>query len=197
MMRIVPKILIVPGSNRSGSHNARLAGTISRELVLRECEITRINLLDFEMPLLDIDLETRSGPPINALRLARMFEEHDGIILVSPEYNASVPPLVKNTVDWVSRVKSDSQGSLAPFTHKVFALASASPGRYGGMRGLYHLRASLMAVGALIITEQLSIGFAANAFDEMDRLTDEQDRRRLDVLCGSMLDAVHRFSVRL
>jgi chromate reductase, NAD(P)H dehydrogenase (quinone) len=188
------KVLVIPGSNRSGSYNAKLAGTIAKALVLRECEVSRVTLRDYEMPVYDADLEARDGQPENARKLARLINGHDAVVLVSPEYNASVPPLVKNTLDWVSRVRKDGRGELAPFRDKLFALASASPGKFGGMRGLYHLRATLMACGALILTEQLSVSFAARAFDDDERLANENDRSRLDALCNAIADKVSRFS---
>lgn len=193
----LPRILVVPGSNRAGSHNARLAGTVAKELSLRECEVTRITLRDYEIPIFDADLEKRNGPPENAGKLARMMHGHDGVVLVSPEYNASVPPLVKNTIDWISRIRSDNQGDLSPYRGKVFALASASPGKFGGIRSLYHLRASLTSVGALVLSEQLSVSGAASAFDEMDRLVDETNRKRLELLCDSIIEKARRLSGRL
>lgn len=197
MPRQLPRILVIPGSNRSGSHNARLAGTIVKALALRECEVARVTLLDYAMPIYDADLEARSGQPENARKLARLMSEHDGVVVVSPEYNASIPPLVKNTLDWVSRVKKDERGQLAPFREKLFGLASASPGKFGGMRSLYHLRATLMACGALILTEQLSVSFAGRAFDSSDDLVEEADRGRLEALCNAMVDTVSRFTTRL
>ena len=185
----LPRILVVPGSNRSASHNARLAGTVAKHFAMRECEVTRITLRDYEMPLYDADLEKREGQPRAARDLAALFGEHDAVILVSPEYNASIPPLVKNTVDWVSRVRSND---LAPYRNRIFALCSASPGKFGGIRGLYHLRASLMALGALVLTEQLSVGAAAKAFDDNDDLVDKNDRERLEALGDSVLEKARR-----
>jgi chromate reductase, NAD(P)H dehydrogenase (quinone) len=191
-----PRILVIPGSNRSGSYNARLAGTIVKALALKECEVARVTLRDYEMPTYDADFEARNGQPENARKLARLINEHDAIVVVSPEYNASIPPLVKNTFDWLSRVRRDDRGELAPYRERLFALASASPGQFGGMRCLYHLRATLMASGAFILTEQLSVSFAARAFDDRDELVDDADRARLDTLCNAIVDKVNRFSPR-
>jgi chromate reductase, NAD(P)H dehydrogenase (quinone) len=192
----VPRILVVPGSNRAGSHNARLAGAVLKALSARQCETTRISLRDYTLPIYDANLELESGPPGNALKLARLFHEHDAVVIVAPEYNASTTPLVKNTIDWISRVKSDPEGAVIPYKDKIFGLASASPGKFGGMRGLYHLRATLMNVGAFIVTEQLSIPNAGEAFDEMDNLTNDRNRSLMENLVKSVIEKAVLFSRR-
>lgn len=191
-----PKILVIPGSNRTGSYNTRLSGTLVKALALRECEVTWITLRDYPLPLYDADLEREKGVPANAGRLASMVREHDALILVSPEYNASVSPLMKNTIDWISRVRSVSEGRHSPFNGRIIALAAASPGKLGGIRGLGHLRASLLAVGALVLTEQVAVSGAANAFDDGDDLKDAALRDRLDMLCESVIDKAKRLSRR-
>src|SRR5580692_10483780 len=99
-----PKILIIAASLRTGSHNARLAALAAKELTLAEADVTRISLQDYPLPIYDADLEAKSGVPHNAVQLKRMLTAHQGILIVTPEYNASVPALVKNTIDWISRV---------------------------------------------------------------------------------------------
>jgi chromate reductase, NAD(P)H dehydrogenase (quinone) len=193
----VPRILVFPGSLRTGSHNARLAGTIVKSLALKQCEVTRIMLRDYPLPIYDGNLEMQSGAPGNAKVLARLFHEHDAVIIVAPEYNASSAPLVKNTIDWISRVKADADGKPVPYKNRIFGLASASSGKFAGVRGLYHLRATLMNVGAQIVTEQLSIAYAQNAFDDMDDLKDEQDRKRMDNLVDAVIEKASLYSTRL
>ena len=192
----LPKILVFPGSNRSGSHNARLAGTIVKSLTALPCEVTRISLRDYSLPIYDADLEKEDGPPKNAVKLARLFNAHDAVIVVSPEYNSSLPPLLINTLDWVSRVRADKKGELKPYRGAVFAIASASPGLLGGMRCLIHLRAILSNLGALVIPEQLSVARAGEAFDDMDALKDEQMRGRLDAMCKSLVEKATLLSTR-
>src|SRR6266404_9222746 len=95
------KILVIPGSLRSGSLNARLAAVAARELAQSGAEVTRISLADFPLPIYDGDLQAKSGVPKNAVNLKRMIGAHQGVLIVTPEYNSSVPALVKNTLDWV------------------------------------------------------------------------------------------------
>ncbi len=192
----LPKILIVPGSSRSGSHNTRLAAAAQKVFSTLECEVTRLSLSDYPLPIFDSDLEAKNGVPKNAVKLARMFDAHDGIMLVSPEYNGSVPPLLKNTLDWISRVKNDDRGQIFPYRDKTFALAAASPGLLGGIRCLGHLRDILTSVGANVIAKQVAIGNAASAFDNMDNLTEERKNNFLNAACDSLVGTARLLSMR-
>src|ERR1700746_949979 len=93
-----PRILIIPGSLRTGSHNVKLAAQAAYEFAQAGVEVTRVSLTDYPLPIYDADLQTKSGVPKNAVNLKRMMAAHHGILLVTPEYNSSIPPLVKNTL---------------------------------------------------------------------------------------------------
>src|ERR1700737_3888872 len=103
------KILVIPGSFRTGSLNVKLAASVVDELVRAEVDVTRLSLVDFPLPIYDGDLETKSGVPIHAINLKRMIGSHDGVLLVTPEYNSSLPALLKNAIDWVSRVQDSHE----------------------------------------------------------------------------------------
>lgn len=168
-----PKILVLPGSNRTGSHNVRLAALATKELALRDVEVTRISLLDYPLPLYDADADARSGHPENAVKLKRMIQTHHGVFIASPEYSASVTPLLKNAIDWVSRVREKGDPTYAAFKNRVFAIASASTGQHGGLRSLMALRQILeLGCGAFVIPEQVAVPWADMAFDQMDNLSD-------------------------
>jgi chromate reductase, NAD(P)H dehydrogenase (quinone) len=170
----LPKILVIPGSLRTGSHNARLAALAAKELALLDAEVTRISLEDYELPLFDADLAAASGPPAAALRLRQALISHRGVFISSPEYSASVTPLLKNAIDWVSRVRERGEPTYAAFKGRVFALGSASSGSSGGIRSLMALRQILeLGCGALVIPEQVSVPRAELAFDDNDNLKDE------------------------
>jgi NAD(P)H-dependent FMN reductase len=169
-----PKILVIPGSLRTGSHNARLAALAAKELVLAEGEVTRISLEDYPLPLFDADLAASSGMPASALRLKAMLMAHQGVFITSPEYSASVTPLLKNAIDWVSRVREGSEPTYIAFKNRVFALGSATASSSGGVRSMMALRQILeLGCGALVIPEQVSVPRAEQAFDERDNLKDE------------------------
>ena len=168
-----PKILVLPGSLRSGSHNVRLAALATKELTLLDADVTRISLADYPLPLYDADLDARAGQPENAVKLKHMIAAHQGIFIASPEYSASVTPLLKNAIDWVSRVREKGDPTYAAFKNRVFAIASASPGRAGGLRSLMALRQILeLGCGALVVPEQVAIPDAERAFDDMDNLVE-------------------------
>jgi chromate reductase, NAD(P)H dehydrogenase (quinone) len=162
------------GSLRAGSSNARLAALAAKELALADADVTRISFADYPLPIFDADLMTDSGMPAEALKLRGMVTSHQGIFIASPEYSASISPLVKNAIDWLSRARDKSEANYAAFKGRVFALGAASPGSAGGLRGLMALRQILeLGCGALVLPEQVTVGRAAQAFDDMDNLKDE------------------------
>jgi NAD(P)H-dependent FMN reductase len=166
-----PKILVLSGSVRSGSHNVRLAALATKELTLLDADVTRISLADYPLPLYDADLDARSGQPESAVKLKHMIMAHHGVFIASPEYSASVTPLLKNAIDWVSRVREKGDPTYAAYKNRVFAIASASPGVSGGLRSLMALRQILeLGCGALVIPEQVAVPDAERAFDDMDNL---------------------------
>jgi len=177
------KVLIVPGSNRSGSLNVKLAGHIARELTLMGANATRISLADYPMPIYDGDDEAENGIPETARKLIDQFKAHDAVVIVSPEYNGSIPPLLKNAIDWMSR------DGVAPFRDRVYALAAASPSYRGGLRVMIALRHCLeFALGALIIPEQFMLPFADKAFDKDGALTDEQHIKSLNAMLTGLVE---------
>ena len=184
-----PKILVVPGSLRSGSHNVRLAALATKELALAEAEVTRISLADYPLPVYDADLAREKGPHPNAVKLKQLVCAHRGVFIASPEYNASYTPLIKNAIDWISVVREAGEPQLAAYQNRVFALGAASPGRSGGLQSLIALR-QVLAVGcrALVIPEQVTIPHAESAFDEMDQLTDARAATQLKLVARRLVD---------
>jgi chromate reductase len=184
-----PKILVLPGSTRVGSYNVKLAALAMKELTLIDADVTRISLADYELPIYDADLDARAGPPANALRLKQMISAHHGVFIASPEYSASVSPLLKNAIDWVSRVRERGDPTYAAFKDRVFAIASASPERAGGLRSLMALRQILeLGCGALVIPEQVAIPYAERAFDAMDNIVDTGTANLLRVELARLVD---------
>ena len=186
------KILVIPGSLRTGSLNARLAAVAASELAQAGAEVTRIALSDFPLPIYDGDLQAKSGVPKHAVNLKRMMSAHHGVLIVTPEYNSSVPALVKNTIDWISRVQDPHETRGQVFRERVFAIASASGGRLGGTRALAALRLILSACHATVIPNQLALSFADEAYDEMDRLKNAADSEALKALARQLIDQSQR-----
>jgi NAD(P)H-dependent FMN reductase len=186
------KILVIPGSLRTGSLNARLAAVAAHELAQSGAEVTRISLADYPLPIYDGDLQAKSGVPKHAVNLKRMMSAHHGVLIVTPEYNSSVPALVKNTIDWVSRVQDVHETRGQVFRERVFAVASASGGRLGGARALSALRLILSACHATVIANQLALPFADQAYDEMDKLKNSADGEALKALVRQLIDISQR-----
>ena len=126
--------------------------------------------------------------------LVELFNQHEGLLLACPEYNSSITPLLKNTIDWVSRPTGEYP-ALAGYQNKVAALMSASPGGLGGLRGLVHVRAILGNLGVTVIPKQFAIGGAGSAFDDHGNLKDQRQQANIEFLGKSlteMIDKLHR-----
>src|SRR5256885_6393896 len=165
-----PKILVIPGSLRAKSYNVRLAALATKELMLADADVTRISLLDYPLPIYDADTAETAGPPLNAVKLKQLISVHQGVFIASPEYNASITPLIKNTIDWVSAVREGGEAPLAAYQNRVFALGGAPPGRSGPTHSLLALRQVLaVACRALVIAEQGTVPNAAQAFHHLDQ----------------------------
>jgi len=173
------KLLFIAGSAREASLNKRLARLGTGIAQANGIPSTFADLGDYPLPIYDGDREAADGAPENALKLKALLRVHPGIFIAAPEYNASIAPLLKNALDWVSRVREPDEEPLAVFHTRVFALGSASPGGFGGMRGLMALRQSLeLGLGALVLPEQISVPAADRAFDAQGHLEDKRQMAR-------------------
>ncbi|MEL7529424.1 MAG: NAD(P)H-dependent oxidoreductase [Pseudomonadota bacterium] len=179
-----PRIIVCSGSVRGGSHNTKLAALVAKRLSLLDADVTHVSLKDYPLPIYDGDHEADNGVPEQAKRLHRLFVGHDGVFLACPEYNAGVTPLLKNTLDWISRVKEPGE----PYRNKVFALGAASPGGFGGLRGLIGMRTILeVGLGALVLPQMVSVPKASAAFDDKDDLAEDRVSGQLDKLVEALL----------
>jgi NAD(P)H-dependent FMN reductase len=186
------KILVIPGSLRTGSLNARLAAAAAHEIAQAGAEVTRISLGDFPLPIYDGDLQAKSGVPKHAVNLKRMIGAHHGVLIVTPEYNSSVPALVKNAIDWITRVQDGHETRGQVFRDRAFAIAAASGNRLGGTRALAALRLILAACQATVIPNQLALSFADEAYDDRDRLKHPADVEALRALARQLIDVSQR-----
>ncbi len=190
-----PRILVFAGSARGGSLNKGLARVGERHVREAGGEATFIDLADYRMPLYDGDLEAREGMPEGARRLREVFLAHDALLVASPENNASVSAPLKNALDWVSRSVGDGKGAssgLAPYRGKLAGLMSASPGQWGGTRGLPHLRQVLASLGVTVLGAQVSIPHADAAFDADGRLRDAHQDRLVATLARALVQTAAR-----
>jgi len=169
----MPKILAFAGSTRKESFNRKLIRIAAQGARNAGAEVTLVELADYPMPLFNQDLEADEGMPETAHDLKRLFIAHDGLLIASPEYNSAFTPLMKNTLDWVSRTETADEPPLAAYQGKVAAIMAASPGRLGGIRCLVFLRMLLGNLGILVLPDQQAIPQAAQAFREDGSLIDD------------------------
>lgn len=158
------KILAMDGSGRSGSVNRKALKAIADIAKEYDAEVTVINLYEQNLPLYNGDIE-EAGFPEEALKLKAMCDEYDAYLIATPEYNGSISPLLKNTIDWLSRPRPD-EGPLQQFKGKVAGLISASPGRLGGMRALIQLNTILWGIGMWVVPTTASIPFYDKALND-------------------------------
>lgn len=174
------RLLFIAGSAREASFNKRLARLGHEIADANGIPSAFADLGDYPMPIYDGDAETAGGPPENARKLQALMRLHTGIFIAAPEYNASVTPLLKNALDWVSRVRNEGEAPLEVYRTRVFALGSASPGGFGGMRGLMALRQVLeVGLGALVLPDQIAVPKAAEAFEDNGHLKDKGQMEHL------------------
>src|SRR5258708_14237193 len=134
---MMPRILVFASSIRRESFNKKLVAIAAHGAREAGAEVTLIDLKDFPLPLFDQDLEAEQGIPENGKKLKKLFIDHDGLLIASPEYNSSITAVLKNAIDWVSR-PAPGEPSLVGFRSKVATLMSASPGALGGLGALIH-----------------------------------------------------------
>ena len=167
------KLLIFAGALRADSANKKLAREALRLAQEIGAEGEFIDLKDYPMPLYDGDIETGTGIPQTTKDLGEKVLAADALVIATPEYNASMPAVLKNTIDWLSRLRP------MPLNNKPLLLLAASPGALGGIRVLWHARQPLEALNMHVFPGMMGLGDAYNAFDADGRLKDEKNRTRL------------------
>jgi chromate reductase, NAD(P)H dehydrogenase (quinone) len=197
MESMTARILVFAGSIRTGAYSVKTADAATKELAEQGADVTRISLADYPLPIMDQDMEMEKGVPQNAYKLGRLVAANDGFLICSPEYNSSIPPLLKNTIDWVSRIRKDNGRAFKPFEGKVAGLCSSSDGNFGGIRGLYHLRSVLMNCHVEIITPQCSVARASVAFDADGAFKEELPRKAMTKVCRTLIERASMLSTRI
>lgn len=186
------KLLFIAGSAREASLNKRLAKLGADIAHANGIVATFADLGDYPMPIYDGDLEAKSGVPENAKKLKALLLVHDGVFIAAPEYNASLAPLLKNALDWVSRNRDEGEPPLHVYKSRVFAIGAASPGALGGMRGLIALRQTMeLGLSALVLPDQISVPRATDAFDDNGHLKDKVLMEMYKALIQRLARAAH------
>jgi len=172
-MAEILNVISVCGSFRKGSYNAALARTLPG-LAPAGMKISASPPIEV-FPLYNADIQNSSGFPAVVMTFVEAIRAADGVIIVSPEYNWSIPGGLKNAIDWVSRLKDQ------PFQNKPVAIQSAAGGPLGGARMQYHLRQSLTSIDVLLFGKpEVFVSFAAQKFDE--KTLELKDQATLDIV---------------
>src|SRR5258706_6596498 len=177
------RLLVIPGSQRSGSLNKRLASVAVKLARNAGATVDEMDLRELQLPVYDGDIEAASGVPPSALRLLEAIVAADAVLVVTPEYNGFPTPLVVNAFDWLSRITAGGAhpAGLAATANKPIGLLSASPGPLGALRSMNFLRQYFqMAFAMIVVPQQFALSRAHEAFDEMGGLKDEKAARAVD-----------------
>jgi chromate reductase, NAD(P)H dehydrogenase (quinone) len=178
------KVLIFSASLRAGSLNDRLASLAAQVVERDGAHVDRASMADFDCPSYDQDVESESGIPAPANDFCRRLRAADALMISAPEYNASMPGSLKNTIDWMSRERPQ------PFNGKQCFLLSASPSMVGGNRGLWALRIPLEHLGSRVYPDMFSLAQAHLALDGDGQIANEELRRRFQMTIASFMDLV-------
>ena len=188
------KLLVFAGSTRQQSYNRRLARVAAGLARDKGAEVTHIELGDFDVPLYNADLEARGTPP-DVIRLKQLAFDHPGWIICAPEYNASYPALLKNTLDWISSpVKGDPvwDDDFRATRGKVVGMLSASPGALGGLRSQSHLAPLLLNLHCWVAPTAYALGRAGDAFDADGNLVAKGAVERVQKVIDQVMFAAQR-----
>ena len=173
------KIVAIAGSFRASSYNKRVLNIAVEGARSAGAEVTVVDLGDHPLPIYNQDDVERDGFHPSAIALQDIFKQHDGFLIASPEYNGSIPGGLKNAIDWTSR-KNDKYGMYEVFKGRTAALITASPGQFGGLRCMAHLRGVFTIAGVTVLPSEIAVTFVDSKFDgDGTEMTDEKTRNML------------------
>jgi chromate reductase len=187
-----PKILAFAGSLREHSYSKRVVKTAVRGAENAGAEVTYIDLRSFPMPIYNADEHQKNGFDPNALKFQKLVAEHEGFLIASPEYNGSLSGALKNALDWASRA-SDEFKTIEVFRGKVAAIMTESPGAFGGIRCLGHLRGVLSILQINVLPSEIAVGKVHEMFDgNGEEMTDAKMKHILEELGASLVDILRK-----
>ena len=187
-MSPTPRIIAFAGSARRESLNRKFLAAAVAAVREAGAEVTLLAPEDLALPLYHGDLEDETGLPENATKLIALIAGRDALLIASPEYNSMITPLLKNTIDWCSRADAN------PFSGKVAAVISASPGGYGGIRSLQLAQQLLLKLGCLIVPLQTTLPHADKAFGPDGQLIEPRAQKALRALAAELVRTARRFA---
>lgn len=178
-------ILLLPGSLRRESLNKKLLLT-AQALLPASVSAELVDLKALNIPVYDGDVEQENFPA-GVHHLGKKVQEAKALIIASPEYNGSISSPLKNTIDWLSRLKP------LPLANKPILMMAASPGALGGVRGLGHSRQPLENLGAYLYPQSFGLAKANEAFQATGPFVDVKTEERVRALLNSFLIFAQKF----
>ena len=186
------KILAFAGSTRRESWNRKVLEVAVAGARDAGAEVNLVNLNDFPMPIYNADWHTDNGVPETMRALRKLMMEANGIMIASPEYNTSITPLLKNTIDWLSQ-EVDGQPENIAFAGKVGALMGASNGAFGTIRALPHVSYILSNLGVFMLPVVAVPKVSAN-FDAEGKIANERAKGMLTGLGARLTHTLVKLS---
>lgn len=175
------KIAIFSGSTRSGSINGKLVTALTTPLKTAGFDVTVLSLSDYEMPLYNGDLEGEQGAPKSAKALSDVLKAQDAVWVVSPEYNGGLPPILKNTIDWLTRLDT-----MDHYHNPIWVISACTPGAMSGIMCMRQIQYILTRIGTQVLQFQMGVGFAAGAFNSDGTLARENDQSFADRVISAL-----------
>lgn len=187
------KILAFAGSARKDSYNKKLAAVAAKGASDAGADVTLIDLADYDMPIFNEDHEAAEGMPTGAQEFKELLKSHDGFIICSPEYNSSYSALLKNSIDWASRME-EGEKPLEAFKGKTALILAASPGALGGLRGLVNLRMLLQNIGIFVLPGQKAVVKAHEKFGDDGNFVDPKQQKSIFDLAKELVITTQRLN---
>lgn len=184
----IAKILAFAGSTRKESWNRKVLEVAVSGARAGGAEVTLANLADYPMPIYNADWHAANGVPAPMRELRKLMMLANGLLIASPEYNTSITPLLKNTIDWLSQ-EMDGESGNAPFEGKVGGLMGASNGGFGTIRALPHVSYILSNLGVFMLPV-VAVPGVAKSFDESGNMTNERTKKMLTGLGARLTQTI-------
>jgi len=173
------KVLIFAGSLRKESLNKKVCANIVR-MFSSQVDFVEVDLQQLALPVFDQDIEAK-GFPAGVMELYQKMVAVDAVIISTPEYNGSISSPLKNTIDWLSRVKPPV------WDRKKVLLVGASPGKMGAVQGLWHSRQPLERLGCFVYPKMYGVSQAGQAFDNSGKFSIHEHEEQVQKLVSEFL----------
>ena len=185
---VTAKILAFAGSARKDSWNRKVLEVAVQGAREAGAEVTVVDLGDYPMPIYNADWHAENGPPASMLELRALMMSANGLLIASPEYNTSITPLLKNSIDWLSQEVNGESGN-APFEKKIGGLMGASNGAFGTIRALPHVSYILSNLGVFMLPV-MAVPSVAKSFDDAGNMTNERMKNTLKILGARLTQTI-------